>query len=313
MSDLFNVNSGVISEFKGEYAFLSNFYKRPVVYEGITYGSTEAAYQAQKCSTDGQKLEFTKLTPSQSKQRAKIIAVRDGFYEDNMQIMYDLNMYKFTTYADLKEKLLATGDKLLIEGNTWGDRFWGQVRGVGENYLGIILMLVRQHIRDGISMASEPKEEKPVLVMKVHEDRYPGKVNEYEYLDIVLDAGSVWYFDQDHKCSTSCDISNADAKKVRIWINESDFFGNITVELKSNVVPSIVEVCNTDTKVTVIINGREVESKWVACDYQLCPEVNYGDKEVLDKDRAMLYVKGQDSTTRYFATSDDGSREVTMQ
>lgn len=38
---------------------------------------------------------------------------------------------------------LATGDAILIEGNTWGDRFWGVCEGFGQNHLGHVLMRVR--------------------------------------------------------------------------------------------------------------------------------------------------------------------------
>lgn len=44
-------------------------------------------------------------------------------------------------------KLLATRDRMLIEGNDWGDTFWGMVDGEGENNLGKILMRVREEIK----------------------------------------------------------------------------------------------------------------------------------------------------------------------
>ena len=44
--------------------------------------------------------------------------------------------------------LLATGDAKIVEGNTWGDVFWGVCNGVGENHLGEILMKVRQDLFD---------------------------------------------------------------------------------------------------------------------------------------------------------------------
>ena len=51
---------------------------------------------------------------------------------------------------DLKQRLLATGDKRLVEGNTWGDTFWGvDLRsGRGENQLGRILMRVREELKE---------------------------------------------------------------------------------------------------------------------------------------------------------------------
>ena len=53
------------------------------------------------------------------------------------------------TYPDLQEKLLATGDAYLEEGNYWNDTTWGVCNGVGENRLGKILMQVRDEIRRG--------------------------------------------------------------------------------------------------------------------------------------------------------------------
>lgn len=62
--------------------------------------------------------------------------------------MYEICKAKFTQNGDLKEKLLATGNDILEEGNTWGDRVWGTVNGVGENRLGKILMRVREELRN---------------------------------------------------------------------------------------------------------------------------------------------------------------------
>lgn len=48
-----------INYFRGEYAFLSNFWEVPVTYKGLTYGSNEAAFQAQKCIREEDKVPFT--------------------------------------------------------------------------------------------------------------------------------------------------------------------------------------------------------------------------------------------------------------
>ena len=58
---------------------------------------------------------------------------------------------KFTEHLDLQERLLATGDAILIEGNTWNDTYWGVCNGVGKNTLGQLLMKIREEIRKGLS------------------------------------------------------------------------------------------------------------------------------------------------------------------
>ena len=57
------------------------------------------------------------------------------------------NQSKFRGDIDLRSLLVATGDRELIEGNTWGDTFWGVDKntGQGENHLGRILMELRDH------------------------------------------------------------------------------------------------------------------------------------------------------------------------
>jgi len=48
-------------------------------------------------------------------------------------------------------RLLQTGDAKLVLNNKWNDKFWGVCRGVGENWLGKILMEVRDELRKQLS------------------------------------------------------------------------------------------------------------------------------------------------------------------
>jgi predicted NAD-dependent protein-ADP-ribosyltransferase YbiA (DUF1768 family) len=54
--------------------------------------------------------------------------------------MRSLLAQKVPAWHPLAERLMATGDAELIEGNTWGDRYWGVVDGTGENRLDKHLM-----------------------------------------------------------------------------------------------------------------------------------------------------------------------------
>ena len=74
--------------------------------------------------------------------------MRSDWEEVKDKVMYEIVLAKFTQNPDLKEKLLATGDESLEEGNTWGDTIWGTVDGVGENRLGKILMRVRDELNE---------------------------------------------------------------------------------------------------------------------------------------------------------------------
>ena len=56
--------------------------------------------------------------------------------------MYEVVLAKLSQNEFLKQKLIATGCEWLEEGNTWGDRTWGTVNGVGQNLLGHVLMTV---------------------------------------------------------------------------------------------------------------------------------------------------------------------------
>ena len=139
-----------INHFRGEYAFLSNFWEVPVTYGGLTYGSNEAAFQAQKCITEEDKLPFTEMRPSQSKKAGRKVQLRPDWEEVKVGIMEDIVRAKFTQNEDMKQLLLATGDAELIEGNTWRDTFWGVNLNTGEgsNHLGKSLMKVREELKN---------------------------------------------------------------------------------------------------------------------------------------------------------------------
>ena len=140
--------STIINSFTDEYFFLSNFYECPINFDGLTYGSNEAAFQAQKCADAKGRVAFTTLNPTESKKLGREINLRKDWEEVKIGLMEQIVAAKFSQHPDLMQKLLNTGDAYLEEGNTWGDRVWGTVNGSGANNLGRILMGVRQRARE---------------------------------------------------------------------------------------------------------------------------------------------------------------------
>lgn len=133
-----------ITIFKGKYRFLSNFFEYPVQFDGNTYRTVEHAYQAMK-SDDPEVQEQIALlaTPGKAKRAGQHVKLRDGWEGIKLPLMKLLVMTKFFKFLATGNQLLDTYPRELIEGNHWGDTFWGVCDGVGENHLGKILMEVR--------------------------------------------------------------------------------------------------------------------------------------------------------------------------
>ena len=140
----------IIEEFQGRYRFLSNFFPAVVVYKGKEYKFAENAYQAQK-PIDPVHQEIIRLqtTPGKAKRKARemqdqgLTHSKKVWDSMRLEIMEEIVEAKFRQNPNLARKLLLTGTKILEEGNTWGDKFWGICDDEGENHLGLILMKVR--------------------------------------------------------------------------------------------------------------------------------------------------------------------------
>lgn len=135
-----------IDDFRGEYRWLSNFHLVKVELDGALYSSTENAYQAAKTLDLDMRRVFRVCTPSESKRHGKALTLRPDWESVKVSVMLGLLRQKFQ-HPELKQKLLATGDIELIEGNWWNDTFWGVCRGVGQNWLGRLLMQVRSELQ----------------------------------------------------------------------------------------------------------------------------------------------------------------------
>ena len=135
-----------ITSFSGEYYWLSNFSPAGMTHEGIVYDSVENVYQAYKTEDMKLRLEISQMSPGQAKRAGKKLKLREDWEQVKLEGMALFLAYKFRLRLDspLLWQLAATKGKELIEGNTWGDKFWGAVWDSeswnGKNFLGVLLM-----------------------------------------------------------------------------------------------------------------------------------------------------------------------------
>lgn len=140
-----------IERFDGEYRFLSNFYMCPVTYEGIMYTCSEGAYVAQKTLDLNIRREISIMPHAgMIKITGRGIALRPDWDLIKLDIMAQVIEAKFDQNPDIRDKLLATGNAYLEEGNWWKDTYWGVCpvgSGNGQNMLGKLLMRLRDRYK----------------------------------------------------------------------------------------------------------------------------------------------------------------------
>ena len=135
-----------ITKFSGGYHFLSNFYPCKIKIDAWEFDSTEAAYQAMKCNRAKDVHAFVGITPGEAKKLGRLVELRPNWERVKIDVMRYVLIQKFSDPI-LMAMLDATKGQELIEGNTWGDRFWGQCPvGDGRNELGKLLMSIRDDI-----------------------------------------------------------------------------------------------------------------------------------------------------------------------
>lgn len=138
-----------ITQFKGDYRWLSNFSTACVSMDGELYLSVEHAYQASKTLLREERAAFRKkeVTAAKAKFMGRKVTLRPDWKEKKDFIMENLLKQKFAI-PHYKQLLLSTNGRKIIEGNYWNDTYWGinLNTGVGKNKLGIMIMDIRDNI-----------------------------------------------------------------------------------------------------------------------------------------------------------------------
>jgi nicotinate (nicotinamide) nucleotide adenylyltransferase len=135
----------MIDKFKGEYDFMSNRFHWRFEWQGLVYGSAEAAFQASKCKEEFERLVFTHCSPDKAALKGKDIVPSHDWEEARFEIMESIIRAKFEQNPILMRRLKETGNRLLINGNNKQETYWGVdlYSWQGENHLGKIIMNIR--------------------------------------------------------------------------------------------------------------------------------------------------------------------------
>lgn len=152
----------MINRFEGRYNFLSNFYPCKIEHQGITYPSVEHYYVAMKCNND-QMIDGVYYTPGDFREKiakttipavvkkiGQRIKIRSDWDSKKLEFM-EWGLREKFKITEIKEMLLQTENKQIIEGNFWHDNFYGQCScdkcsGKGKNNLGKLLMEIRSEL-----------------------------------------------------------------------------------------------------------------------------------------------------------------------
>jgi ribA/ribD-fused uncharacterized protein len=144
------------------YGAFSNLFRREIEFEGDRYVTSEHAYQAGKA-----RKPEVKAWLMQAPSPALLAMAAHGLYYWDVapgwsKLKFDrmrrVLRCKFSQHSDLQELLLSTGDARLVESATEDNavnRLWGEVNGVGQNMLGVMLMELREELRSTALIAAE--------------------------------------------------------------------------------------------------------------------------------------------------------------
>jgi ribA/ribD-fused uncharacterized protein len=241
------VNKTPIKRFAGEFSFLSNMYRiEPITIGSLTFISSENFYVAMKFMDQSKRIHVTTLAPkvaknwANNKKKADERNIRADWLNVRLGVMEFILRHKFNS-KKLRELLLGTGDRELIEGNYWNDTFWGvdlkDKEEPGYNHLGRLIMSLREElianpdvdlVSNYHSVSKRPIIGKIIVVnrRKEREDVYVGRnsglgnpyaVHNGDYTN----EDSMRMFDdyfKKHVLGTPSSKGYPIAKKIMLWI-----------------------------------------------------------------------------------------------
>lgn len=143
---------------------LSQWWPSPFVVDGVRYATAEHWMMAGKArlfgDAEAEERALAARSPAQAKKEGRLVRGFDEtvWQRERFRIVLEGSVHKFTAHADLREFLVSTGDRVLVEASPV-DRVWGiglaasdvgasdPERWRGENLLGFALMGARERVR----------------------------------------------------------------------------------------------------------------------------------------------------------------------
>jgi len=142
----------------------SQWAKYPMEIDGITYNTCEQYMMAEKARLFGDKDAEAKILAARNPREQKALGRKVQAFDQarwdaaREEIVYRGNLAKFCQNADLRERLLSTGDRIIAEASP-RDRIWGigmaedhpnvtDMSVWGQNLLGKAVMRVRETLRE---------------------------------------------------------------------------------------------------------------------------------------------------------------------
>ena len=143
---------------------LSNFEKCYIKYKGHLFATTEQAFMWEKAVFFNDRESANKIIKEENPAKAKKLGREVKNFDDSLwskvcyDFMYKVNYEKYSQNTRLKNILLNTGDKILVEANPrdfrWSCGLEANDPNIenkkdwpGENLLGEVLMQIRQELK----------------------------------------------------------------------------------------------------------------------------------------------------------------------
>ncbi len=133
--------------------WFSNFipFETPLVYQGVSYPTSEHFYQAMKApknNISARKSVAEASTPGRAKRAGRKVDLRPDWENIKEDVMEYALRHKFQEGTKWRAQLMATKGEI-VEWNNWHDRIWGKCTcarcgSQGQNLLGKLLMKLKK-------------------------------------------------------------------------------------------------------------------------------------------------------------------------